>query len=482
MTTLQTHGSPPASIFDERAQRFDPGYFLGIFKSRLLYFAIPYLLVLVAGAIVIELQRPIYRSEGKILVESPEIPPDLVRPTITEVAYERVQVIQQRIMARDNLMAVVNKYSLFPRERDSMSGTELLELIRSRTEIKPVELSAQSSARPANPTIAFTLSFEYEDPTSAMKVANEFLTTILREDASARNKDAAGTTQFLDREVKRIEGEHDAVVAQIVTLRKRPPKARSAARAADRTPAEPDELKQQKRTLSTLEAELAQKSSIYSDEHPVLKNLRRNIASLKQLIAAAPKTASSSEKPASNDSRPDDQDRAEEGSSSTDPDALLLLRQEANLQKALEEAHRKLTAARLGETMERNQQGERLQVIEQPSLPQKPVRPKKLKLLALALGLAAFAGAATVFLVEALDGSIRGSRDLAAIVDRDLLVTIPYLSSPEENRRAWRLMIATCASVLVISAATLGAAAMSSISIGLSEFARPLIDSSGAKK
>ena len=97
-----------------------------------MYFAIPFLLVVMVGFAVVAIQRPIYRAEGKILVEAPEIPPDLVHPTITEVANERVQVIQQRIMARDNLMAVVNKYNLFPRERTWMSGTELLDLIRSR--------------------------------------------------------------------------------------------------------------------------------------------------------------------------------------------------------------------------------------------------------------------------------------------------------------------------------------------------------------
>ena len=80
------------------------------------------------GVGVVAIQRPIYRAEGKILVESPEIPPELVHPTITEVANERVQVIQQRIMARDNLMAVVNKFDLFTRERQWMSSTELLEL------------------------------------------------------------------------------------------------------------------------------------------------------------------------------------------------------------------------------------------------------------------------------------------------------------------------------------------------------------------
>ena len=90
-----------------------------------------------------------------------------------EVADARIQVIQQRIMTRDSLMEVMNKYKLFPRERTWMSGTELLDLMRSRMEIKPVALE---TLRSNNPAIAFTLSFDYEVPDLARRVANDFLT------------------------------------------------------------------------------------------------------------------------------------------------------------------------------------------------------------------------------------------------------------------------------------------------------------------
>ena len=112
-------------------------------------------------------------QKARYSFKSPEIPPELVHPTITEVANERVQVIQQRIMARDNLMAVVNKYDLFPRERQWMSGTELLDLLRSRMDIKPVDLDARTAV-PGNPTIAFNLSFDYEVPTSPCRWRTSF--------------------------------------------------------------------------------------------------------------------------------------------------------------------------------------------------------------------------------------------------------------------------------------------------------------------
>ena len=53
---------------------------------------------------------PTYLSEGKILVESQQIPVDLVKPTVTTASKERIQVIEQRVMTRDNLLAILDKY------------------------------------------------------------------------------------------------------------------------------------------------------------------------------------------------------------------------------------------------------------------------------------------------------------------------------------------------------------------------------------
>src|SRR5271163_4463585 len=108
MTMLQAYGSQQSVLYEDQGQSFDLSYLIGILKRRSVYFALPFLFIVMLGFAIVAIQRPIYRAEGKILVESPEIPTELVHPTITEVADERVQIIQQRIMARDNLMAVVN--------------------------------------------------------------------------------------------------------------------------------------------------------------------------------------------------------------------------------------------------------------------------------------------------------------------------------------------------------------------------------------
>jgi len=126
--------------------------------------------------------------------------------------------------------------------------------------------------------------------------------------------------------------------------------------------------------------------------------------------------------------------------------------------------------------MERAQQGERLRVIEQPSVPQKPVRPQRVKWYAIAFALAGMVGAGAVFAAEMLDGSIRGSRELARVVDRHLIVTIPYFATPGEQYRRRRNFILLCTALIAIFTGLVAIAVISGVSVDFLWLDRPWLD------
>src|SRR6266851_1224715 len=99
---LQNYSSQNQVFYKDRDRSPGVSQYYAILKHRIFYLVIPFLLVLVIGSFIVAIQRPIYSSEGKILVESQDIPTDLVKSTVTAGANERIQVIQQRIMTRDN--------------------------------------------------------------------------------------------------------------------------------------------------------------------------------------------------------------------------------------------------------------------------------------------------------------------------------------------------------------------------------------------
>ena len=106
-------------------------------------------LILVVGlplvAFYAYLKLPLYQSEAKILVESQRIPDELARSTVTVEAGERLQLIQQRLMARDNLLKLIQDLGLYA-NRDDLTLTEKVDLVRDAT-ADP----ADHADRPAGP-------------------------------------------------------------------------------------------------------------------------------------------------------------------------------------------------------------------------------------------------------------------------------------------------------------------------------------------
>ena len=126
--------------------------------------------------------------------------------------------------------------------------------------------------------------------------------------------------------------------------------------------------------------------------------------------------------------------------------------------------------------MERNQQAERLQVIEQPIAPQKPIKPNKIKLFALAFALAAASGIGCLVLAEMLDKSIRGIRDLYAVVDSQLVIAIPYITTAGEISRRRRNIILIWSALALLLCAGLAAAYYIGIELDFSWLDRSWID------
>jgi uncharacterized protein involved in exopolysaccharide biosynthesis len=384
-------------------------YYLQVAKKRMFYFLVPFLVIGSGGIALVANQKPIYLSEGKILVEAQEIPTDLVRSTVAATADQRIQVIQQRLMTRDKLLGVVNKFDLFVARRQWMSTGQLIDLMKLRTQFGQVDLKSPSPFNITNAhAIGFTLSFEYEDPEVAAKVANEFLTLILAEDARTRSSQASDTTRFLESEVTRLQSELSATETKLSDLRRQP-----------RDPEQdvPDQVKLRSRMLVELQADLAQKASIYSDAHPAVQALRRKVAALEKVVAS--EASATPRGP----------------TVSVDSEIEAVERQVASIDKSLEDANRKLTLARQAEQMEKDQQAERLTVIEQPTVPQWPVKSYRIKLLGVTFAIAAFAGVGAVVAAEVFDKSIRGTHQLSGVIDSHLIVTIPYIETRAETRR-----------------------------------------------
>lgn len=192
---------------------------LGMLRRRRGLIATVFALLFAIAVIVAVMLPPVYRSTATILIKEQEIPQEFVRSTVTSFADERIQVISQQVMTRFTLLDLVDRYGLYGKARQRETSEEILDRMRRDIKLTPIsaEVTDRRTGSPVKSTIAFSLSYDSENAASAQKIANELTTLYLNENVKNRQQKAAETTSFLDEELARVS-QHISEVEQKLSL------------------------------------------------------------------------------------------------------------------------------------------------------------------------------------------------------------------------------------------------------------------------
>ncbi|GAO34655.1 lipopolysaccharide biosynthesis protein [Sulfuricella sp. T08] len=278
----------------------------------------------VISVLVALLLPPVYRSSATILIEEQEIPVDMVRSTITSYADQRIQVISQHVMTRANMMQIVEKYNLYPRQRKRETTEEILDRMRKDIKLNMVSADVRDRRSGANTvaTIAFTLGYDSETAAGAQKVVNELTTLYLNQNLKTRQQKTSETSTFLSEESARLSEHISEIEAKLAEFKEKnagrlPELAGLNMQMRDRTDSEVMEVDRQLNVLDerkiylegqlsqlkpnspmtsasgerildsderlkSLQAQYVSLSGIYSADHPDVIKMRREIDALKK--------------------------------------------------------------------------------------------------------------------------------------------------------------------------------------------------------
>lgn len=178
--------------------------YIAIIKDRALLLGVTAVVILAATVGVAVTVPPVYQSTGTILVESQQISPELVSANNNSFADERIEVIRQRVMTRENLLQIIDKYNLFADKGRQFSEADKIDQMRNA--IVVTTLSTFVKGR-GETTVAFSVSFEHKRPEVAKEVANELVTLFLNENMKQRTERASETTEFLTQEADKLGSE-----------------------------------------------------------------------------------------------------------------------------------------------------------------------------------------------------------------------------------------------------------------------------------
>ena len=148
----------------------------------------------------------IYKSSATILIEQQEIPRELVMSTVTGYASERIQIIQARVMSRSNLFKIIDKFKLYEDERKRETSEAIIARMRDDTSMDVIsaDVTNPQTGKSSAATIAFSLSYEGENPSQVQRDTSELTTLYLNENLENRASKALETSEFFRQESERI--------------------------------------------------------------------------------------------------------------------------------------------------------------------------------------------------------------------------------------------------------------------------------------
>ncbi|AOL22375.1 polysaccharide chain length determinant protein, PEP-CTERM family [Erythrobacter litoralis] len=443
-------------------------YLPAIIRERWIIVALPTFFFLCMGIAATFILPEVYRSSATLLVESPEVTEDVLGSDSVPVD-RRIEIFRRQILSPSRLVELVQKYGLYTDERMDDSLSSAVAEMREAINIEAVPTSIQSSGFGRSSTITIELSYDYTEPSSAQAVIQDITEQMLFFDATQSSEQADNTVQFLTEQATSLQSQIDEVASEIrritaanglslsnpgmlalndssgsydvqIIALQRDNSLLRAQRAAEQSSAERDPI------VSAAEADLAAAQAKYTENHPDIALARRRLEEARQLAAQ------------NQERLPDDTIDQQIAANNAQIDALRSMKaqevsRQARAQSALarspliqeqiaqkqqrldlfneqyEAVTERLRQAQASAKAENEQKGERLSVIEPPSLPEVPISPNRSLLIAGGLAGGAGLGLFLILAFELFLRPIRDPSDILAVTGVASLGSIPTIES-----------------------------------------------------
>ena len=491
---------------------------VSLFLRKKLHFLVPFLVILFLAGTYAVIASAEFRSSARILIEQQGGVTE--NASVANFTEHRIQVISEQIMTRENMREIIRTFSLYPEKTEEKAFEKFADAV----EMHPIntELVDPTSGRVRESTIAFLVAFEHGDPQIAKSVTDNLVSLFLTKNEETRTQRVEQTAAFLKEQADRLSeqvAERETALAQFKERNagKLPDSQQSNLQLMESTERQMLQVSEQLRSLREqavfVESELAQTSRTgalvsstgeriltneekikalrteladarrrYSESHPDVKRLERQLREAQggvggedasffasqptapdnpayiqlqtRLRALQTEIASASRREAALQDRLNNFQSAMADSPEIEREYLGLTRDYENVLEKFRETKEKMLEAQLSEAAEKGDQSDRFTVLEAPRVAAEPVRPNRLAIVAIGTLLALISGVIAVFLGDQMDRTVRNARDLEDLIGGQPMGVIGYIEQGHDIMR--RRLITGLLSVFLVGSAITG--------------------------
>jgi polysaccharide chain length determinant protein (PEP-CTERM system associated) len=416
-----------------------------------------------------------YWASTMILVEPQKVPSEYVKSTVTTSVAERLRTIEQQITNRENLERIILDLDLYTELRQTTPMEEVVARVRDSLFVE-VERGA-----------TFRVSFTGDDPVEVATAANRVADLFIKENLKVREGQAERTSQFLETELEEIRTQLEEQEAKVASFRllhegelpeQKDSNLVAVSRLESELAANRDAVEQAETRLLLLESELrsvsdggipvatsdsrleelrlelAELRSQYTERHPDVARVKRELAELEaraaertvpeeitRPVVVNPSLASEIATVKREQGRLEvererilaDIGQIEQRLQRTPrvgQELLILTRDYDNLQESYRGLLSKRLEARLSQNLERDQQSEQFRILERAVPPESPYYPNSWYCLGVGLLVGLALGVGTALLREQVDQTFGDPRSLqVAFPGVVVLPSIPTIRS-----------------------------------------------------
>ena len=481
-------------------------FYLSIFLRRIHYFLVVVGLVSAAGLTVATILPPVYRAEAVLLVEGAQIPGDLASSTVRMNVAQQMQIIEQRLLTRAELLQVADELGIYT-NRAGLNPDAIISDLRKRIIIQP-----RLGSRGNNTII---VGFEGGNAVKTAEVANALVTRILNENVRLRTGRATQTLGFFEEAAARLSKAIDRKSAEILEFklanRDALPESLEYRRARQaelqqrkvQLQRDADNIRERRRTLvelfertgrvepvsenltpeqrqlRNLQNELDSALLVYSEQNPRVRVLQTRIAALETAVAGQlAAEGEGDEGPSMFDIQMADLDSQlqniadEEATIETELAELKtsiedtptnsirlgeLEREFSNIRSQYTAAASRLADAAMGERIEVTSKGQRISLLEQAIVPKEPASPNRPLIAAASVGGGVGLGFGLIVLLELLNTAVRRPVDISSKIGIMPIATFPFVRTRRQRVIRRVIILSTLALVMIGLPATIWA-------------------------
>ncbi|MDR3450291.1 MAG: hypothetical protein P4M15_11200 [Alphaproteobacteria bacterium] len=229
-------------------------------------------LVILAASLTVALRWSNYRSTATVQIEQPEISSNVTAPAggdgdaARAAADQHLGELQQKVESTSSLIDLITKLDLYPGARKHRPIADVAGGMRKKIKVEFIDNPLKSTA--TSPAIAFSISFDYNDPLLAQQATDELVTRFLDEDLKERHAQAQTTSDFLAAQITAMEESMSEQEKKIADFEKQHGVTR------------PDELAFNQQAAANIGLNLQNLSSQISGNEGTIGSLRGQMASI----------------------------------------------------------------------------------------------------------------------------------------------------------------------------------------------------------